>query len=267
MFGIINYKLFKMKKLFFTIIFCAIFNPIFSQEDFKIQISFYKVDETKRAEYESVMTDIFGKIMKQRVKEGCMKNWIFRRVIPNSSMGEQFTHMTIDVLNTGSDNYACGELESIRKKVFPNQSEEIFNILRDIKNSSRNVIYRTKLSHVSGYNKIEGKNPQFAMFCITKTKNGNYKKRHKDEEWLNAAEKAFGQDAWHAFERDDFVNGTKEWNYLTIDGYENANDIYTGNKPFPSKLNQKIQEKYGKPGSQRDIWKRINTRLIYSAKN
>ena len=257
MFGFINYKLFKMKKLFFTIIFCAIFSPILSQEDFKIQISFYKVDETKRGEYESVMTDIFGKIMKQRVKEGYMKNWIFRRVIPNSSMAEQFTHMTIDVLNPDSDNYNCGELESIRKKVFPNQSEEIFNILRDIKNSSRNVIYRTKLSHVSGYNKIEGKTAQFAMFCITKTKNGNYKKRHKDEEWLNAAEKAHGKDAWHAFERDDFVNGTKEWNYLTIDGYVNANDIYTGNKPFPSKLNQNIQKK---------IWKTKRTKR-YLEKN
>ena len=159
-----------MKRLFYIIIFCGIFNPIFSQEDYKIQISFYKVDETKRAEYESVMTDVFGKIMTQRVKEGCMRNWIFRRVIPNSSMAEQFTHMTIDVLNPGSDNYACGEFENIRKKVFPNQSEKIFNILRDIRNSSRNVIYRTKLSRVSGFNKIGGKAPQFAMFALLKLK-------------------------------------------------------------------------------------------------
>ena len=256
-----------MKRLFYIIIFCGIFNPIFSQEDYKIQISFYKVDETKRAEYESVMTDVFGKIMTQRVKEGCMRNWIFRRVIPNSSMAEQFTHMTIDVLNPGSDNYACGEFENIRKKVFPNQSEKIFNILRDIRNSSRNVIYRTKLSRVSGFNKIGGKAPQFAMFCITKTKNGNYKKRHQDEEWINAAKKSFGHDAWYAFERVDFVNGTKEWNYLTIDAYADANDIYTENKPFPSKLNERIRKKYGTPSSQRDIWKRINTRLIYSAKD
>ena len=119
-----------MKRLFYIIIFCGIFNPIFSQEDYKIQISFYKVDET--SEYESVMTDVFGKIMTQRVKEGCMRNWIFRR-IPNSSMAEQFTHMTIDVLNPGSDNYACGEFENIRKKVFPNQSEKIFNRHKELK--------------------------------------------------------------------------------------------------------------------------------------
>ena len=62
-----------MKRLFYIIIFCGIFKS-FSQEDYKIQISFYKVDETKRAEYESVMTDVFGKIMTQRVKEGCMRN-------------------------------------------------------------------------------------------------------------------------------------------------------------------------------------------------
>ena len=281
MFDTINHKFFKMKKQIFKIITLLIINISFSQE--RIWVSFYKVDENHRAEYETLMKDVFGKIMKQRINDGCMKNWIFRRVSDNSSMSEQFTHMTIDVYNDGATNYLCNksanvssfndlrmkvnqENESIRKKVFPNQSKEVFQILNDLKNSARNTIYRTNLIKVSGFNKI-GKTPKYAIWCFTKTKNQNYEKRHNDKDWLNAAKKSFGHDAWHSFKRDEPVMGSKEWNYITIDAYDNENEIYKGNSPMNSKIRDKMVEKYGTNSSQREIWKRVKTELIFSAKD
>tara|TARA_X000000950_G_scaffold7352_1_gene8034 strand:- start:73 stop:888 length:816 start_codon:yes stop_codon:yes gene_type:complete len=270
-----------MKRLLFTVFTIFIVNISFSQQ--RMWVSFYKVDENHRVEYETLMKDVFGKIMKQRVEDGCMKNWIFRRVSNNSSMSEQFTHMTIDVYNDGATNYLCndeGNLDSfddlvmkvnqdtevIRKKVFPNQSKEVFQILNSLKNSARNIIYRTNLVQVSGFNKI-GKTPKYAIWCFTKTKNQNYEKRHSDKDWLNAAKKSMGHDAWYSFKRDEPVTGTKEWNYITIDAFDNENEIYKGGSPMSSKTRDMILKKYGTGSSQREIWKRVKTELIFSAKD
>ena len=76
------------------------------------------------------------------------------------------------------------------------------------------------------------------------------------------------RDAWHAFERDEHISwASKEWDYMTIDGYSSMDKLNTPGKNVPTKLMNSISKKYGSASSQRDIMKRVMAKLIYSAKN
>ena len=251
-----------MKKVLMATFAFLIVLTSYSQESQKIQMSFYKVEESKRVEYETLMKDYFGKIMSERVKLGCMENWIFRRVMPNSSMAEQFTHITIDVLNPGAESYPCDNLNV--EEVFPNISQEMRLMLRDLKNSYRNLIYRTKLKKVAGFNRT-GVPMDITIYNFTKTKSPNYKLKH--QETSNIFSDYMNRDAWHAFERDEHISwASKEWDYMTIDGYSSMDKLNTPGKNVPTKLMNSISKKYGSASSQRDIMKRVMAKLIFSAK-
>ena len=58
-------------------------------------------------DYETAMIEYQGVMMKERVKNGCMRNWVFREVLPGSEARKHFTHMTVDVLNLDSKTYNC----------------------------------------------------------------------------------------------------------------------------------------------------------------
>ena len=90
--------------LVLLLFFCSLQKPLAQeteQPELYLNFGFYKVDQDKRASYELLMTDFFGPLMQKRVDEGCLSNWLFRRVLPNSSLYGEFTHITIDIMAPG----------------------------------------------------------------------------------------------------------------------------------------------------------------------
>ena len=252
-----------MNKIILSLAFIVICSLTMAQTNQKIQMGFYKVDEEMRAEYETVMKDYLGKIMAERVKLGCMSNWIFRRVVPNSSMAENFTHMTIDVMNPGDENYWNCDTFDV-DLVFPNMSPELHSILQEVHRKSRNVIYRTKLDAVAGLNKLDHVG-HIAIYNFTKTKSQKYKQKHIK---MGAVFTDYGnRDAWYAFERDEPIDwATKEWDYMTVDVYDSVEKMKSQGKQIPEKMRNEMNKKYGNSNSQRDIMKRVMTTLIYAVK-
>ena len=252
-----------MNKIILSLAFIVVCSLTMAQTNQKIQMGFYKVDEDMRAEYETVMKDYLGKMMAERVKQGCMSNWIFRRVVPNSSMAENFTHMTIDVMNPGDENYWNCDTFDV-DLVFPNISPELHSILQEVHRKSRNVIYRTKLDGVAGHNKLDHVG-HIAIYNFTKTKSQKYKQKHIK---MGAVFTDYGnRDAWYAFERDEPIDwATKEWDYMTVDVYDSVEKMKSQGKQMPEKIRNEMNKKYGNGNSQREIMKRVMTTLIYAVK-
>ena len=102
-----------MKKLLLTLSALLLFTSYLVaqvSDDNTVLFHFFKVEDGKQAEYETVMKDYYGEIMKENIKNGCMQNWIFRRVLPGTNASNYFTHVTVDVLNPGKTNYQCEEV-------------------------------------------------------------------------------------------------------------------------------------------------------------
>ena len=79
-------------------------------------------------------------------------------------------------------------------------------------------------------------------------------------------QKYYNADAWFAFERTESVAyASSEWNYLTIDGFENSDKMNLPAKPVPTKLLNQIDKKYGPTEKQRDITHRIVTTTLFAA--
>ena len=258
-----------MKKLLLTFLSLSfIANLLIAQdpEAILVQFGFYKVEDGRRAEYETVMKDYMGEVMKERIKNGCMQNWIFRRVIPRTNASNYFTHMTIDVLNPGKTNYQCEGVTN--KTVFPDMSEGMHELLLNVHRTSRKVVYRTAVIHVAGYNKNEDF-VRYAAYNFIRTypgKGADYRNMHK-EYTKDIYENHSSQSAWHAFvRRDAAVGGSEEWNYLTIDGYDNMDQKRTRSINVPEDLSNEVNKKYGKLLDMRDLKYQVVAELIMSAK-
>ena len=233
-------------------------------ENNTVRFHFFKVDDDKQAEYETVMKDYYGPIMKERVKNGCLQNWVFRRVLPGTNARNYFTHVTIDVLNPGKNNYQCEKVTA--KTVFPTMSEGMHNLMAKVR-TSRKVVYRTSTSYVTGFNKNDSI-PTFAAFNFIRTKPGklnDYKNMHLEYQKDNFM-KYSNQLVWHALVRNDARSGgSAEWNYLTIDGYDTMSQKRNRSVNVPEKLSKEINKKYGSFIDMRDLKHQVVTRLIMAA--
>lgn len=259
-----------MKKLLLTVIPLLLFTSFLaaqvSGQNTNILFHFFKVQEGKQAEYETVMKDYYGEIMKENIKNGCMQNWIFRRVLPGTNASNYFTHVTVDVLNPEKTNYQCEEVT--KETVFPEMSEGMHNLLRNVRAKGRKVVYRTSTTYVAGFNKNETI-PKYAAFNFIKTNPGklnDYKNMHIEYQKDNFM-KYSNQPMWHSFVRSDpRVGGSEEWNYLTIDGYETMEQKRDRRVNVPENLTKEINKKYGNYLDLRDLKYQVVTELIMAAK-
>ena len=231
-----------------------------------LRFGFYKVEEGKQAEYETVMKDYLGELMKERIENGCMENWIFRRVLPYTNASNYFTHITIDVLKPGKTNYQC---EGVTKEtVFPEMSEGMHELLLNVHRSSRKVVYRTVVSYVAGFNKND-EIVKYAAYNFIRTLPGkgvDYRNMHKEYQ-KSIYEKYSNQSAWHAFFRSDpAVGGSNEWNYLTVDGYDTMDQKRNRSVNVPEDIAKERNKKYGNYVEMRDLKYQVVAELIMSAK-
>ena len=257
----LSYKLFIMKRTILILIVFGLFNVLNAQQSFKAWVSFYKVDESSRSDYEVMMKDYFGEIMTERVKNGCMQNWVFLSVDQNSPMAEKFTHITVDVLMPGSENYSCDAVTL--NSVFPNLPQSAHSMMAKMRNQSRNVVYRTRVESIVGDNSLD-KTPQKMVWNFTRALSPLYKMKHMEHPEL--IQKYYNADAWFAFERTESVAyASSEWNYLTVDGFENSEKMNLPAKPLPSKVQNQIDKKYGPAEKQRDITHRIITTTLFAS--
>ena len=253
-------------KYLITLFFCVLFfNTTHSQEQL-LRIGFYKVNPGMEADYETAMIEYQGVMMKERVKNGCMRNWVFREVLPGSEARKHFTHMTVDVLNLDSKTYNCPSVTP--EKVFPKMSENMRNIIDKVRSTSRKVVYRTVVRKVAGFNKGDSL-VEFAAFNFIKTKPGKkqaYINRNKEfslKEYKNHS----NQQAWYAWERYDAkAGGLMSWDYLSMDGYNKASDKLNRVVNTPKSIKDKENKKYGPLADMRDLNHQVLTRLLYSAK-
>jgi len=225
-----------------------------------INIGFYKVDQENRAAYEMLMKDVFGPIMQKRVDEGCLNNWIFRRVLPNSSLFGEFTHMTLDVMLPGEEGY--WNCDANLEEVFPGLSPDVRKYLYQEKNSLRTLVQRVRTSYVAGYTSLT-QAPPIAVFNLSKTKSDQYEAKHRDG-FADFFAEGSNTVAWHAMKRIDSTAWAKwEWDYLTVDCYETPAKM---REPvhFPAEKSRYYQENYGPASDQRDILMRAETRLLFA---
>ena len=261
MFDIINHKLFKMKKLLFILIALLTFNHSYSQEGNYLTINFYKVADGKADDYEKLMTEYISKIQEARIKSGCMNGWVFRRVLPSSKMSNEITHITIDIRTKEQSEKNCNWSPY---KSIPELSEYLHDVLLEKHNSNREFVYSTQLIEVAGYNKLS-ETPQIAVFNLIKSKNINaYAKRHS--EWQNDAFKKYSsQVGWHALKRNDIIGaGANEWNYLSIDLFNNLDEANNRKWSAPESEINKANKKYGANANTRVITDKIIATLITS---
>ena len=253
-----------MKKLFTLLFTLSVLYSSTAQEQL-LRFGFYKVKPGMKADYETTMIELMGPMMKERVKNGCMRNWIFREVLPGSEARNYFTHMTRDVLNLDSDNYNCPSVSA--DKVFPEMSEDMIKIIHKIRTSSRDVVYRTVVRKVAGYNKGDDV-VKFAAFNFIKTKPGkkqDYIKRNKEFTHENL-KKYSNQQAWYAWERyDAMAGGLLSWDYLSLDGYSKIADKLTRVVNVPQSITNKENKIYGPLREMRDLNYQVLTRLLYAA--
>lgn len=250
-----------MKNLNLLLITLFFINVSFSQEGNYITVNFYKVAEGKTNDYEKLMTEYISKIQESRIKSGCMSGWVFRRVQPSTKMSNEITHMTIDIRNKEQIEKNCSwnPYESI-----PEISEYLHEVILEKHRSNRKLIYNTQLIEVAGYNK-SSETPKIAVFNFIKANNVNaYAKRHK--EWQNNAfKKHSSQVGWHALKRNDLVgNGANEWNYLTIDLFNNLNEANNRKWSMSQIEMEKANKKYGTNASMRVINDKVIATLISS---
>lgn len=227
-----------------------------------VTFGFYKVDENKRSDYETLMTDYFGPLMQKRVNEGCLAGWLFRKVLPNSSLYNEFTHLTIDIMPYGEKTYQSCDAKL--EEVFEGLSANLRKFVWKQKNSFRQVILRAQTTSVTGFKEPE-KTPKIAVYNFTKTLTPMYEKKHLDNfgEFIVTSSSRI---AWYAFKRiDPTAWASKEWDYLTVDGYENLQQL---NEPsnFPQVKIEYYNNKYGLGSEQRDIMGRAVTELIFETK-
>jgi hypothetical protein len=243
--------------------FCSLQKPIAQeneQPELYLNFGFYKVDQEKRASYELLMTDFIGPLMQQRVDEGCLKNWIFRRVLPNSSLYGEFTHMTIDVMIRGEEGY--WDCDAKLKEVFPGLSPKIRKLLFEEKNSLRELVHRVRTQYVAGYNSLE-KIPPIAVYNLSKTKSNLYESKHLDG-FADFFAEGSNTVAWHAMKRIDSTAWAKwEWDYITADCYERVEQMREATS-FSEERSQYYQDNYGPASAQRDILLRAETRLVFA---
>jgi hypothetical protein len=259
-------KIIVYSSLGLVLFFCALQRPLAQenkQRELYLNLGFYKVDQDKRASYELLMTDFFGPLMQKRVDEGCLSNWLFRRVLPNSSLYGEFTHITIDIMAPGEKGY--WDCDAQLQDVFPGLSPKIRKHLHDEKNSLRKLVHRVRTQYVAGYNSLE-KAPQIAIFNLTKTKSNLYEAKHRDG-FADFFAEGSNTVAWHAMKRiDPTAWATGEWNYLTVDCYETSAQMQEDVK-FSEERDQYYKEKYGPSKDQRDILLRADTRLVFATTN
>ena len=258
-----------MKKLLLTLLPLLFFTSLLIAqvpEGTIITFGFYKVEEGKQAEYETVMKDYIGEFMKERIKNGCIENWIFRRVLPNTSASNYFTHITVDVFKPGKTNRQCEGVTN--ETVFPEMSEGMHQLLLNVRATSRKVVYRTRVSYVAGFNKNDAI-VKYAAFNFIRTNPGklnDYKNMHKEYQ-KDIFMKYSNQPAWHSFVRSDpRVGGSEEWNYLTIDGYRTLDQKINRSVNVPENLSKEVNKKYGNYIDMRDLKYQVLTELIMAAK-
>lgn len=256
---------FKLSLISLTLSFITILNGQEETSDSEtryVTFGFYKVDENKRSEYETLMTDFFGPLMQKRVDEGCLAGWLFRRVHPNSSLFNEFTHLTIDIMPYGEKTYqSC---DANLDEVFEGLSKNLREFVWKQRNSFRKVILRAQTTGVTGFTE-SGKSAQIAVYNFTKTLTPMYEKKHLDNfgEFIVSGSSRV---AWYAFKRiDPTAWASKEWDYLTVDGYENLQQLNEPSQFSQVKL-QYYDEKYGLGSEQRDIMSRAVTELIFGTK-
>ena len=265
----ISIKLNHMQR-FLIMLFCFLFfaSNVFTQADKStvFLIGFYKVEDGMQSEYEAVMTGYFGNIMKEKVAKGCFQNWIFRRVLPHTNAANYYTHMTIDVLNPGKTNYECDEVTDV--SVFPSMSIGMHELMYNVRDRSRKVVYRTEVTYITGFNKAK-QPPRYSAFNFMRTEPGrtdDFKDMHTmytKDIFLNNDK----QIAWHALERTDpAVTGSQEWNYMTIDGFETMNQKRNSVMIIPDNISKDVQDKYGNWEEMRDFRYQVVSELIMSAK-
>ena len=228
-----------------------------------VNFGFYKVDQDQRAAYELLMTEFIGPLMQKRVDEGCLNAWIFRRVLPNSSVYGQFTHITVDVMPPGESGY--WDCNAKLQEVFPGLSGKVRRYLFEERNRLREVVHRVRTEYVAGYNTLQ-KAPPIAVFNLSKAKSNQYEAKHRDG-FADFFKQGSNAVAWHAMKRiDPTAWAMEEWDYLTIDCFENVAQMA---KPVSfSQAGQKYYlEKYGPGPEQRDILLRADTRLVFATEN
>ena len=250
-----------MKKIIFFLFAFLTFLNSYSQEDNYITINFYKVSEGKTGDYEKLMSEYVSKIQESRIKDGCLSGWVFRKVQPSSKMSNEITHMTIDIRTKEQSEKNCNWSPY---KAIPEISEYLHDVILEKHRSNRKLVYNTKLIEVAGYNKLS-KTPQIAVFNLIKANNVSaYAEKHK--EWQNNAFKKYSsQVGWHSLRRDDIIGGgANEWNYLTIDLFNNINEANNRKWSVPQSELNKANEKYGTNQSMRVINDKIIATLISS---
>ena len=263
-----NYKLvflitnqFKMKKIIFVLFALLTFIHSHSQEGNYLTINFYKVADGKTQEYEKLMTEYISKIQEERIKSGCLSSWVFRRVLPSSKMSNEISHITIDIRTKEQTENDCNwnPYNSI-----PEISEYLHEVILEKHRSNRKLVYNTQLMEVAGYNKLS-EAPNVAVFNLIKANNvSNYAKRHR--EWQNNAfQKHSSQVAWHALMRNDIIGaGDNEWNYLSIDLFNNLEEANNRKWTIPQKEMNLANKKYGSNQDMRVIKDKIIATLISS---
>lgn len=250
-----------MKYLLLLTLTIGALNLNFSQEGNYLTINFYKVAEGKTQDHEKLMTEYISKIQEERIKSGCLSGWVFRRVLPSSKMSNEISHITIDIRTKEQAEKDCNwnAYNSI-----PEISEYLHEVILEKHNLNRKLVYSTQLIEVAGYNKIS-EVPNVAVFNLTKVNNLDmYAKRHR--EWQNNAFQNYSsQVGWHALMRNDLIGGgANEWNYLTIDLFNNLEEANNRKWSLPQKEFDMANKKYGSNNDLRVINDKIIATLILS---
>ena len=252
-----------MKKiiLFSTLLFISLKTVAQVETGSILRYHFFKVDKAVMPEYETVMKDWFQKVQQARVDNGCIKAWVFRKIVPGSSNhSSEYTHMAIDVYMPGEERPDRSKCDIDYAKLFPDLSEGMIELLQKVMNNKERM-YNARLKYVSGGGDLQ----PYAIYNLTKTKNrSKYINKHK--EYSEIFTKYSDRGAWHAIERID-PEGYAQWNwdYVTVDAYPSASVARKNVNKVPKKIRNKMLEKYGTGPEQRTIRERFVGLLLAKA--
>ena len=252
-----------MKKiiLFSTLLFISLKAVAQVETGSILRYHFFKVDKAVMPEYETVMKDWFQKVQQARVDNGCIKAWVFRKIVPGSSNhSSEYTHMAIDVYMPGEERLNRSKCDIDYAKLFPDLSEGMIELLRKVMNNKERM-YKARLKYVSGGGDLQ----PYAIYNLTKTKSrSKYINKHK--EYSEIFTKYSDRGAWHALERID-PEGYAQWNwdYVTVDAYPSASVARKNVNRVPKKIRDKMLEKYGTGPEQRTIRERFVGLLLAKA--
>ena len=257
MFGFINHKLSKMKRIIFifTILLLS-FIANAQDEDKVVRYNFYKVNKGHEKSFENLMKTFIADKIKRAIEDGCRDYWVFRKVDPLSEMSNYITHFTVDIYQKSEQPCKINFYEPV-DNMAPEINEELMNVHR----SNREHVYSALLAELTVFNKSNTP----SKYTITNFMRVNdipkYSKKHI-ESTKSIFEKYSNNQFWVSHPRLDPISfAENEWNYITVDGFKSKDDAM---KPWsaPKKVSSESDKKYGTNSSMRVIRERMESSLI-----